>query len=159
MSLKRPSAWVENPAGFCTRLAERGFVALSLGTTRTTRNRTYSLYYPSIDRATLQPLSALACAAANAWETLARFPEVDSTRIGVAGPPYGGKWAMFASCLWRSLPVPSGAILVVFDETKGGYVKVHQEPPGIRSTIRRPGSTPGPMRPGNARGAYPCAAP
>ena len=86
---------------FALRLAERGFVTLSLGTTQTTRTKTYSLYYPSVDSATLQPLSASAYAAANAWEALAGFPEVDSTRIGVMGHSYGGKWAMFASCLWE----------------------------------------------------------
>lgn len=108
---------------FALRLAERGFVALSLGTTQTTRTKTYSLYYPSIDSATLQPLSALACAAANAWEVLARHPEVDSTRIGVMGHSYGGKWAMFASCLWEKFACAVwGDPGVVFDETKGGYV-------------------------------------
>ncbi|WP_414626680.1 dienelactone hydrolase family protein [Alistipes sp.] len=108
---------------FALRLAERGFVTLSLGTTQTTRARTYSLYYPSIDSAAMQPLSALAYAAANAWETLARCPEVDSTRIGVMGHSYGGKWAMFASCLWEKFACAVwGDPGVVFDETKGGYV-------------------------------------
>jgi hypothetical protein len=85
---------------FAYQLVKRGFVTLSLGTTETTHNQTYSIYYPSIDKATIQPLSMLAYAAANAWHVLAKVPEVDSTRIGIAGHSYGGKWAMFASSLF-----------------------------------------------------------
>src|SRR5690606_13667148 len=48
----------------------------------------------------IQPLSMLAYAAANAWYILASVPEVDSTRIGIMGHSFGGKWAMFASCLF-----------------------------------------------------------
>ena len=86
---------------FALQLARRGFVALSIGSTETTRNRTYATYYPSIDKATVQPLSMLGCAAANAWHVLAQRPEVDAQRIGIAGHSYGGKWAMFASCLFQ----------------------------------------------------------
>jgi len=85
---------------FALQLARRGFVTLSLGTSGTTKNRTYAAYYPSIDKATVQPLSMLGCAAANAWNFLAQRPEVDSERIGILGHSYGGKWAMFASCLF-----------------------------------------------------------
>jgi hypothetical protein len=42
----------------------------------------------------------LAYAAANAWYLLANRPEVDSSRIGIVGHSFGGKWAMFASCLF-----------------------------------------------------------
>lgn len=82
------------------QLARRGFVVLSIGTTEATAARTYSLYYPSIERAEVQPLSMLAYAAANAWYVLASRPEVDAERIGVVGHSFGGKWAMFASCLF-----------------------------------------------------------
>ncbi len=85
---------------FALQLARRGFVTLSLGTSATSDNRTYANYYPSIDKATVQPLSMLGCAAANAWTFLSRRPEVDPDRIGVLGHSYGGKWAMFASCLF-----------------------------------------------------------
>jgi len=85
---------------FALQLARRGFVTLSIGSTETTNNRTYSTYYPSIDRATVQPLSMLGCAAANAWYVLAQRPEVDAKRIGILGHSYGGKWSMFASCLF-----------------------------------------------------------
>jgi hypothetical protein len=36
---------------------------------------------------------------ANAYNALAGLPGVDPKRIGVLGHSYGGKWAMFASCL------------------------------------------------------------
>ena len=85
---------------FAYQLARRGFVALSLGTTEATAAKTYALYYPDIDHAEVQPLSMLACAAANAWYVLAQCPAVDSKRIGIVGHSFGGKWAMFASCLF-----------------------------------------------------------
>lgn len=86
---------------FALQLAKRGFVTLSIGTTHATEEKTYSLYYPDIDSATVQPLSMLAYAAANAWHVLSTFPMVDSTRIGIMGHSFGGKWAMFASCLYE----------------------------------------------------------
>ena len=85
---------------FAYQLTRRGFVTLSLGTTEATLAKTYGLYHPSIDSATVQPLSMLAYAAANAWHVLAKVPSVDSTRIGIMGHSFGGKWAMFASCLY-----------------------------------------------------------
>lgn len=85
---------------FAYQLVKRGFVTLSLGTTESTNNQTYSIYYPSIDEATVEPLSMLAYAAANAWHVLANHPQVDASRIGIAGHSYGGKWAMFASSLF-----------------------------------------------------------
>jgi len=93
--------WGKNPhRDFALQLARRGFVALSIGSTKTTNNRTYATYYPSIEKAKVQPLSMLGCAAANAWHVLAQRPEVDAKRIGIIGHSYGGKWAMFASCLF-----------------------------------------------------------
>src|SRR5690554_791729 len=61
---------------FAYQLTKRGFVTLSIGTTETTNNRTYSIYYPSRENAQIQPLSALAYAAANAFEVLAKVDEV-----------------------------------------------------------------------------------
>lgn len=86
---------------FAYQLARRGFVTLSIGTTETTNSKTYSLYYPDIQNSTIQPLSVLAYAAANAWTVLSKRPEVDRDRIGIMGHSYGGKWAMFASCLFE----------------------------------------------------------
>jgi acetyl esterase/lipase len=42
----------------------------------------------------------LGYAAANAWYVLASRPEVDAERIGIVGHSFGGKWAMFAACLF-----------------------------------------------------------
>ena len=83
---------------YALQLTKRGFVTLSLGTTQATADKTYALYYPDIDHATVQPLSMLAYAAANAWYALSHYPEVDSQRIGITGHSFGGKWSMFASC-------------------------------------------------------------
>ena len=92
----------DNPfRDYAMQLARRGFVTLSIGSTETTNNRTYATYYPSIENVTVQPLSMLGCAAANAWHVLAQRPEVDADRIGIVGHSYGGKWAMFASCLFE----------------------------------------------------------
>lgn len=85
---------------FAYQLARRGFVTLSIGTTEATAAKTYALYYPDIDNAEVQPLSMLGCAAANAWYVLAARPEVDPERIGIVGHSFGGKWAMFAGCLF-----------------------------------------------------------
>lgn len=86
---------------FAYQLARRGFVTLSIGTTEATAARTYSLYSPSIDDASVQPLSMLGYAAANAWHVLASRPEVDRDRIGIVGHSFGGKWAMFAGALFE----------------------------------------------------------
>ena len=86
---------------FAYQLAKRGFVTLSIGTSEASQAKEYSLYWPSIEAAAVQPLSMLAYAAANAWYVLASRPEVDPARIGVTGHSFGGKWSMFASCLFE----------------------------------------------------------
>ena len=85
---------------FAYQLTKRGFVTLSLGTTEATAAKTYSLYYPGIENAKVQPLSMLACASANAWYALSNQKQVDKDRIGIVGHSFGGKWAMFSSCLF-----------------------------------------------------------
>jgi len=85
---------------FAYQLTKRGFVTLSIGNKPGLDDKTYSIYYPSKDKAALQPLSALAYAAANAYQALAGCAEVDPQRIGIVGHSFGGKWAMFASCLY-----------------------------------------------------------
>ena len=75
---------------FGLQLAKRGFVTLSVGSP-------YESNYPT--GKPLQPLSFLAYTAANCYNALAALPEVDRKRVGVVGHSYGGKWAMFASCL------------------------------------------------------------
>lgn len=85
---------------FALALARRGFVTLAIGTRAASATKTYSIYWPSLEAAEVQPLSILAYAAANAWHVLAARPEVDAKRIGIVGHSFGGKWAMFASCLY-----------------------------------------------------------
>lgn len=85
---------------FALQLARRGFVTLSLGTTEGTENRTYTIYHPDIENAQVEPLSMLAYASVSGWHLLANHSAVDSTRIGITGHSYGGKWAMFASTLF-----------------------------------------------------------
>jgi hypothetical protein len=139
---------------FAYQLVKRGFVSLSLGTSETTKNKTYSIYYPTRENATIQPLSALAYAAANALEALSKVEDVDPERIGIVGHSYGGKWAMFASCLYEKFAcavwVDPG---IVFDETKGSGVN-YWEPwylgyyqPPWNQTWSKTGE--------NARGLYP----
>lgn len=72
---------------FGYELAKRGFVTLCVG----------NIGRGKADR--VQPLSYLAYAAANCRAALAARPDVDPARIGVVGHSFGGKWAMFASCL------------------------------------------------------------
>jgi len=141
---------------FGYQLAKRGFVTLSIGTTEATEAKTYSLYYPSIENAEVQPLSMLAYAAANAWHVLAKVEEVDSTRIGIAGHSFGGKWAMFASCLFEKFACAVWSDPgIVFDETKGSAVNYWEPwylgyyPPPWNDLWRKTGMTE------NAKGLYP----
>ena len=104
---------------FAYQLAKRGFVTLSLGTTEATNAKTYSLYYPSVENAKVEPLSMLAYAAANAWYALSKVPQVDSARIGIMGHSFGGKWAMFASCLFDKFACAVWSDPgIVFDESR-----------------------------------------
>src|SRR4030095_2164874 len=75
---------------FGAQLANRGFVALCIG----------NIGPDNAGGKAVQPLSYLAYAAANCCNALANLPEdVDPARIGIIGHSFGGKWAMFASCL------------------------------------------------------------
>lgn len=104
---------------FAYQLAKRGIVTLSIGTTEATKQKNYSLYYPSIDSVTVQPLSMLAYAAANAFHALTKVENVDSTRIGIMGHSFGGKWAMFSSCLYDKFACAAWSDPgIVFDESR-----------------------------------------
>lgn len=99
---------------FAYQLTRRGFVTLSIGSPGGDAVK------PDMGKATCQPLSFLAYVAANCHTVLARQPGVDPTRIGVVGHSYGGKWAMFASCLYEKYACgvwSDGGI--VFDDTRG----------------------------------------
>ncbi len=104
---------------FAYQLAKRGFVTLSIGTSRATKAETWGLYYPNIENATVQPLSMLAYVAANSWYVLSNLTFVDSEKIGIVGHSYGGKWAMMASCLFAKLACAVWSDPgIVFDEAK-----------------------------------------
>ncbi|MEW4567823.1 SGNH/GDSL hydrolase family protein [Tautonia sp. JC769] len=97
---------------YARQLAKRGFVALSLGIDP-------SAVIPEASELGVQPLSYLAFLAANARNAMARMPEIDADRIGVMGHSYGGKWALFASCLYE--PFACGVWSdpgIVFDESR-----------------------------------------
>jgi dienelactone hydrolase len=87
---------------FGYQLAKRGFVAISIGTPEfcSLKPPYRPLCKQSETEPPLQPLSALAYVAANCHNALANIPSVDAQRIGIIGHSYGGKWAMFASCLY-----------------------------------------------------------
>lgn len=108
---------------FARQLANRGFVTLSIGTKKESKSGIYSLFYPSLEDAQVQPLSMLGYAAANGWHVLAKHPAVDPTKIGIMGHSFGGKWAMFASSLFDGFACGVWSDPgVVFDETKGAAV-------------------------------------
>lgn len=141
---------------FALQLTKKGFITLSLGTSKTTENKTYSLYYPNRDSATIQPLSTLAYAAANAWYALSKESLVDSTKVGIMGHSYGGKWAMFASCLFDKFAAAVWSDPgIVFDETKGSFVNYWEPwylgyyPPPWKDTWRKKGQIK------EAKGLYP----
>jgi hypothetical protein len=98
---------------FARQLARRGFVALSLGSPPQS-------YYPTKETCRLQPLSYHAYVAGTCYSALASLPEVDAKRVGIVGHSYGGKWAMFASCLDERFACAAWSDGgVVFDEKRG----------------------------------------
>jgi hypothetical protein len=144
----------KNKADFAYQLVKRGYVTLSIGTTRATEDKTYGLYYPSLDSARVQPLSMLGYAAANAWYVLANFKEVDDSKIGIMGLSFGGKWAMFASCLFEKFACAVWSDAgIVFDEKREN---VNYWEPWYLGYYPRPWRTRGLITPENpARGLYP----
>ena len=79
---------------FAYQLTKRGFVTLSVGSPGGDARK------PDTAGTPLQPLSFLAYVAANGYQALASLPQVDPRRVGIVGHSYGGKWAMFGSCLY-----------------------------------------------------------
>src|SRR4029079_1543665 len=89
---------------------------IDLGTTNKPRTDPY--VGPVGKPVRVQPLSALAYAAANAHTVLAQRPDVQPDRIGVVGHSFGGKWAMFSSCLYDKFACAVWSEPgIVFDET------------------------------------------
>ena len=122
---------------FAWQLAQRGFVALAMGSPGGDARK------PVLCAgAQCQPLSYLGYLSANAWQTLAAMPEVDSKRIGIVGHSYGGKWAMFGSCLWEKYAAAVWSDPgVVFDETRGSIN--YQEPWYLGLDATQPTRKPG----------------
>jgi arylsulfatase A-like enzyme/dienelactone hydrolase len=142
---------------FAWQLAKRGFVTLSIGKPNTGVNlddpkqipgRPLPYFGPEGRPVEVQPLSALAYAAANAHTVLANRPEVYPDRIGIVGHSFGGKWALFASCLYDKFDCAVWSDPgIVFDErdrrkqNRGGSVN-YWDPWYLgaeRGTIAEPG--------------------
>ena len=85
------------------QLVRRGFVTLSIGTPAALEELggdTRKLLVKAGVEERRQPLTVLAYVAANCHTALSQMPQVDGRRIGIIGLSYGGKWTMFASCLY-----------------------------------------------------------
>ncbi len=96
---------------FGYQLARRGLVALSIG---------WPNKYTEEQSPSRQPLSSLAYIAANSYNALAALPEVDPQRVGIVGHSFGGKWAIFASCLFDKFACAVYSDPgIVFDEKRG----------------------------------------
>jgi len=129
---------------FALQLARRGFVTLSIGTPDFCSLRAP---YKPLCETQFQPLSALAYVAANCHRALAGLKQVDPEHIGVMGHSYGGKWAMFASCLYEKFACSAWSDPgIVFDETRAnvnywepwylGYESDKQRQRGIPSKTK-----------------------
>jgi len=89
-------------------LAKRGFITLSIGRPGSSvnlddSNKAKGGMFLGVagQPVQVQPLSALAYVAANAHTVLAQWPGVLADSIGIVGHSFGGKWALFASCLYE----------------------------------------------------------
>ena len=98
---------------FALQLTRRGFVSLAIGSPGGDARQ------PGLGEARCQPLSFLGYVAANCHSALAALPEVDARRIGIVGHSYGGKWAMFGSCLYEKFACAVWSDPgIVFDEER-----------------------------------------
>jgi hypothetical protein len=129
------------------QLVRRGFVTLSIGTPGSFESigkDTRQLLVDAGAQARRQPLTLLAYVAANCHTALAQMPKVDPERIGIVGLSYGGKWSMFASCLYDKFACAVWSDPgIVFNEKNGnvnywepwylGYDANTKRKPGIPS--------------------------
>jgi len=129
---------------FALQLTKRGFVTMSIGTPEFC---SLKAPYKPLCKTQFQPLSALAYVAANCHTALAGLEQVDAERIGVTGHSYGGKWAMFASCLYEKFACSVWSDPgIVFDEARAnvnywepwylGYESGRQRERGIPSATK-----------------------
>lgn len=133
------------------QLARRGFVTLSIGTPNSVEfsapmtREALTAAGEQLDR---QPLSILAYAAASGHQALAQLPSVDARRIGVIGLSYGGKWAMFASCLHEPFACAVWSDPgIVFNEKNGNVNYWEPWYLGYEQGTRRPAGIPNAERP------------
>ncbi|HWA99096.1 MAG TPA: glycerophosphodiester phosphodiesterase family protein, partial [Pirellulales bacterium] len=99
---------------FALQLTRRGFVSLSIGSPGGDARK------PDLAGANCQPLSYLGYIAANCYNALAQRRDVDPRRIGIVGHSYGGKWALFGSCLYDKFACAAWSDPgIVFDEARG----------------------------------------
>jgi hypothetical protein len=95
---------------FGYQLTKRGFVTFSIGWPRD---------FTDAENPKRQTLSTLAYIAANCYNALAALPDVDPQRVGICGHSFGGKWAMFASCLYDRFACAAWSDPgIVFDEKR-----------------------------------------
>ncbi|MCY2953209.1 MAG: sialidase [Planctomycetota bacterium] len=98
---------------FAYQLSRREFVTLAIGSPGG------DAWKPDSGGARCQPLSFLGYVAANCHTALSQLTCVDRKRIGVVGHSYGGKWAMFASCLYDRFAAAAWSDPgIVFDESR-----------------------------------------
>jgi hypothetical protein len=119
---------------FALQLTRRGFVTMSIGTPAFC---SLKAPYKPLCETHFQPLSALAYVAANCHTALADLEQVDGERIGVMGHSYGGKWAMFAACLYEKFACSAWSDPgIVFDEARANVNYWRQRQRGIPSKTK-----------------------
>ena len=138
---------------FAYQLTKRGFVTLSIGSPGGDARKP-DTGRPAAAGHVLQPLSYLAYVAANCYQALASLPYVNGKRVGVVGHSYGGKWAMFASCLYDRYAAAAWSDGgVVWDEKRSNVNYWEPWYLGLDPQVKRP--KPGVVTPDNPRtGAY-----
>ncbi|MGZ8901247.1 MAG: prolyl oligopeptidase family serine peptidase [Limisphaerales bacterium] len=132
---------------FASELAERGFVALAIGSPGGDARK------PNTADSRCQPLHFLGYVAANAYNALANLRQVDAARVAIVGHSYGGKWAMFAACFHEKFAAGVWSDPgIVFDETRSN---INYWEPWYLGTDSHTARTPGLPTATNPRtGAY-----
>jgi dienelactone hydrolase len=129
------------------QLVRRGFVTLSIGTPgweQKEGEKTRELLDDLGIEFHAQPLTILSYVAANCHTAMSQMPSIDPKRIGIIGLSYGGKWTMFASCLYDKFACAVWSDPgIVFNEKNSnlnywepwylGYEPGKQRQPGIPS--------------------------